>query len=228
MTLRGELVNVSKTLVIFFHQNLTIIDKRVKIVTLDDLGGIYFMLFHAMLMNIEDEQERQKISDIYRQHCHKCLYIALKILKKQELAEDAVGDAFIEVIKQKDKILAMSCSDLVPYLVTIVKSRAINIAKKQNRISDTPIEELAETIESNDVSVEDQIINKQSFESLIAHVAKLDETHKVTFEMKYVHGMSNGEIAETLGINKKNVETRLYRAKQKLRKIIESEVKTNG
>ena len=185
------------------------------------------MLFYQMLSTIEDEQERRKISDIYQEHRHKCLYVALKILKKQELAEDAVSDAFIEVIKQKDKILAMGCSDLIPYLVTIVKSRAINIAKKNNRISDTPIDELEETIQSNEALVEEQIMSKQGFEFLVNQIEKLDETHKIAFEMKYLHNMSNDEIAEKLSITKKNVEMRLYRAKLKLRKLIESEVKTD-
>ena len=186
------------------------------------------MLFHTMLATIENEQERQKISDIYEKYRYKSLYIALKILKNQELAEDAVSDAFIEVIKQKDKILSMGCSDLIPYLVTIVKSRAINIAKKHVQISDTPIEELAETLESNDVPVDEQVMNRQGFEHLVEQISKLDENYKVTFEFKYIHNMTNDEIAEKLNITKKNVEVRLYRAKLKLRKMLESEVKNDG
>ena len=185
------------------------------------------MLFYQMLSTIEDEQERLRISDIYEEHRHKCLYVALKILKKHDLAEEAVSDTFIEVIKQKNKILAMGCSDLIPYLVTIVKSRAINIAKNRNKISDTPVEELDETVESNDVSVEEQVISEQGFEYLVKQIEKLDETHKVAFEMKYLHNMSNDEISEKLNITKKNVEVRLYRAKLKLRKLIESEVRTD-
>ena len=186
------------------------------------------MLFYTMLATIEDEQERRKIADIYEEYRHRCLYIALKILKNQELAEDAVSDTFIEVINQKNKILAMGCSDLTPYLVTIVKSRAINIAKKHGKISDIPVEEMAETLESNDIPVDEQIINKQGFEYLVEQISKLDENYKVTFEMKYIHNMSNDEIAEKLNISKKNVEMRLYRAKLKLRKLIEREVKADG
>jgi RNA polymerase sigma-70 factor (ECF subfamily) len=176
---------------------------------------------------IQDEQERLKIADIYEKYRYKCLHIALNIVKNQEMAEDAVEDAFIEVIKQKNKILSMECSDLVPYLVTIVKSRAINIIKKTNRISDTPIEDLNETIESGEIPVDEQVISKQGFERLLAHVSNLDENYKIVFEMKYRDCLSNGEIAEILNITLKNVEMRLYRAKLKLRKLIEGEVKTN-
>jgi RNA polymerase sigma-70 factor (ECF subfamily) len=176
---------------------------------------------------IEDEQERLKIADIYEKYRHKCLHIALNIVKNQQMAEDAVEDSFIEVIKQKNKILAMSCSDLLPYLVTIVKSRAINIIKKESKNSDTPLEELEKSIKSSEIPIDEQVINKQNFENLVIQIASLDENYKVVIEMKYIHDMSNGEIAKALNITQKNVEMRLYRAKLKLHKIIESEVEIN-
>jgi RNA polymerase sigma-70 factor (ECF subfamily) len=178
-----------------------------------------------MLSMIEDERERLKIADIYEKYRYKCFHVAFKIVKNNELAEDAVEDAFIEVIKQKDKILALNCSDLLPYVVTIVKSRAINILKKYKRVGDTPIEEFAEIIKSDDISVDEQVINKQGFEFLVSQIKNLDENYKIVFEMKYLHFMTNGEIAEELGLTKKNVEQRLYRAKLKLRGMLESEVK---
>jgi RNA polymerase sigma-70 factor (ECF subfamily) len=178
-----------------------------------------------MLSMIEDERERLKIADIYEKYRYKCFHVAFKIVKNNELAEDAVEDAFIEVIKQKDKIFALNCSDLLSYVVTIVKSRAINILKKYKRIGDTPLEEFAEIIESDDISVDEQVINKQGFEFLVGQIKNLDENYKIVFEMKYLHLMSNDEIAKALGLTKKNIEQRLYRAKLKLRGMLKSEVK---
>ena len=184
-------------------------------------------MFYSILMTIEDEKERIKIADIYEKYRYRCLHTAMKITKNHAKAEDAVQDAFIEVIKQKNKILSMGCSDLLPYIVTIVKSRAINIIKKDNKTSDTTIDDLAEIKESEETPVDVQFINKQGFEQLVSHITDLDENYKIVFEMKYIHNMSNGEIAEALNITQKNVEMRLYRAKLKLRKAIGSEVKTN-
>ncbi|MCL2019950.1 MAG: sigma-70 family RNA polymerase sigma factor [Oscillospiraceae bacterium] len=184
-------------------------------------------MFFMMLSTIEDEQERLKIADIYEKHRHRCLLVALKILKNQQLAEDAIQDAFIEVIKHKEKIFSLSCSDMLPYIVTIVKTRALNIVKKNKKFSDIPFEELDEIKDSGEVPVDEQVINKQDFENLIAHIASLDENYKVALEMKYRDNMSNIEIANVLNITQKNVEMRLYRAKIKLRKKLESEVKTN-
>jgi RNA polymerase sigma-70 factor (ECF subfamily) len=174
------------------------------------------------------ERERVRIADIYEKYRYTCLHIAMKITNNRQNAEDAVEDAFIEIIKRKEKILALSCSDLLPYIVTIVKSRAINIVKKGVRISDTPLDELEESIESAETAVDEQIINKQDFERLIAKISSLDENYKTVLEMRYILDMPNGEIAEALNTTRKNIEMRLYRAKLKLRGLIESEVKTNG
>jgi len=180
-----------------------------------------------MLSTLENEQERRKIEDIYKKYRYKCLHIAKKYINNHQMAEDVVEDAFMEMIKHKNKILSMDCSDLLPYIVTIVKSRAINIVKKENRTSDMPIEEFEEVFKSSEIPIDEQIINKQGFERLVAHISKLNENYKVVFEMKYIHNMSNGEIAEKLNITKKNVETRLHRAKIKLRELIESEAENN-
>jgi RNA polymerase sigma-70 factor (ECF subfamily) len=189
------------------------------------IGGGY--MFYVMLAAIEDEQERIRIADIYEKYRYKCLHIAMGITHNQQMAEDAVEDAFVEVIKQKDKILSLSCSDLLPYIVTIVKSRAINIIKKNNKISDTPIDELEEIVEAQETPVDEQVIEAIGYKRLIELIESLDEIYKVVFEMKYVQFLSNGNIADALNITQKNVEIRLYRAKLKLRKLLVSEVKSN-
>ena len=45
----------------------------------------------------------------------------------------------------------------------------------------------------------------------------IDEKYKTVLELKYIIGFTDNEIAELLGITKKNVQIRLYRAKNLLR-----------
>jgi RNA polymerase sigma-70 factor (ECF subfamily) len=57
------------------------------------------------------ERERVRIADIYEKYRYTCLYIAMKITNNKQNAEDAVEDAFIEIIKRKEKILALLLLD---------------------------------------------------------------------------------------------------------------------
>ena len=45
--------------------------------------------------------------------------------------------------------------------------------------------------------------------------------------MKYIQSMSYKEIGEELEITPKHVDTRIMRAKEKVRKLMEKEVKSN-
>lgn len=183
-------------------------------------------MFFIMLATIEDEQERLKIADIYEKYRQICFAAALKITKNKELAEDAVGDAFVEVIKNKEKFLSLDCNLLPSYLVVIVKSRAIDILRKYKKT--TSIDEPENEPESAEIPVDEQVFGKIGFERLVALVKGLDEKYKTAFEMKYFLGFSIKEISETLGIGTGNVKTRLYRARTQLRKLLESEVKANA
>jgi len=182
-----------------------------------------------MLATIEDEQERLAIEDIYIKHRHKLLAIALKLTKNQQVAEDAVGDTFVEIIERKEKIFSLNGSEMLPYIVTIVKSRAINILKKDNRIHDKPIEEWELEFESADTPVDEQVIDQMGYDKLVALISRLCESQRIVFEMRYIQFLTNDEIAEELGFDAKTVENRLYKAKLKLRKLLENEeARANG
>ena len=51
----------------------------------------------------------------------------------------------------------------------------------------------------------------------------LPEKLRLVLELRYFHEYSNGEIAKILDISKKNVEIRLYRAKKKMKEVLQYE-----
>ena len=59
------------------------------------------------LSMLDSEQEREKMAEIYENHRYPLLMYAMKILKNQELAEDAVHTTFIAIIEQKEKYFSL-------------------------------------------------------------------------------------------------------------------------
>ena len=51
-------------------------------------------------------------------------------------------------------------------------------------------------------------------------IAKLSDVHREVFMLSALGGLSDEEIAQTLGISKANAKVRLHRARQEFRKII--------
>ena len=67
-------------------------------------------------------------------------------------------------------------------------------------------------------------ITKENYNHLISCILELDEAYRVIFEYKYVHQLSDREIAQLLDITPKLVNVRYFRARKKLQQMLEKEV----
>lgn len=192
-------------------------------VQINSVKGDFGVLL-ILLAALETEQERHKVEELYEGHMYTCLHIAMMVCKNQPMAEDAVHNAFIEVIKNKEKYFELSHMDFRSKIAIIVKNKSIDLMRKEKKIADTSINELSYELDSNEIPIDLQVIHKIQYENLVKQISLLNDDSKSVFEMKYILNMTNAEIAEELGITKKNVEMKIYRAKLKLRKIIEMEL----
>jgi len=169
---------------------------------------------------LEDESDRASMADIYNTHKSVMLRYALSILQNKEMAEDAVHNAFLAIIKHKEKHFSMSSRELRTHLVIITKNKCIDLLRKQTSFGYDQIDDIGDSIDSGDIPVEDQVVLKDEYESIKKHIKSLDEISKLVLEMKYILGMTYREIGENLGITPKHVDTRIQRAKEKVRKLI--------
>ena len=53
------------------------------------------------LSMLDTEQERKKMTDIYEEHKYALLNYAMTIIRNQDMAEEAVHNAFISIIQKK-------------------------------------------------------------------------------------------------------------------------------
>lgn len=173
---------------------------------------------------LETEHERNRMTEIYEEHRHALLLYALKILKNQEMAEDAVHNAFISIIKEKEKYFALDCRDFRFSAVIIVRNKCIDLLRKEKHYANISTDELEIFLESNDKSVEEQAIIASEYELIRKHMESIDEISRQILIMKYVLGMSYKEIGERLTMTPKHVDTRILRAKAKVRKLVEKEL----
>lgn len=179
------------------------------------------------LSMLDTEQERKKMTDIYEEHKYALLHYAMTIIRNQDLAEDAVHNAFISIIQKKEKYLNLDCMDFRRSAVIIVRNKCIDILRKQKPFANKSIEELEIFLESDEVPVDEQVIFESEYELIRKYMNSIDEISKQVLLMKYISNMSYKEIGEELGMTPKHVDTRIMRAKEKVRKLIEKDVKYN-
>jgi len=179
--------------------------------------GIYLSM-------LETEQERQTMAMLYVKHKKTCLYVALKINNNPNMAEDAVHNAFLEIIKNKEKYLTLPDNILLSTILLITRHKMIDILRKNDKLAYTSTDEMDTNFVSNEILPELQLISKEDYLQLLECIYCLDEKSKIILEMRYFHEMHYMEIAKALGITKKNVDMRIYRAKIKARAMMRGDV----
>lgn len=178
-------------------------------------------MLHIYLATLDSEEERTSLEKIYNDHKSAMLSAALSVVRKQEKAEDAVQDAIISLIKHKDDLFQLPHSQLRSKLVIFTKNKCIDMLRKDNRIHDVQIDDMEDVIGTGGASLEDQVILSDEYETMKKKIAALDEPSRLVLEMRYILDMTYKEIGEEMGITAKHVDTKIMRAKEKVRKLIE-------
>jgi len=72
-------------------------------------------------------------------------------------------------------------------------------------------------------SPEQELAQKDMHDCIRGEIGKLSEGYRTVFMLSALGGLTDNEIAETLGISQGNAKVRLHRARQEFKKIIEAQ-----
>jgi len=169
------------------------------------------------LAMLDGEEEKNNFESLYFTYRKLMFHIAKSILNDEGLAEDAVHQAFLKILKNFDKVGEISCHKTRSYVVIIVRNVAINMYNSRKRYSTVPIEKAAFCI------AEEKLERTYDLDSLTDAVLKLPVIYKDALKLKYVQGFSNSEIAGMLDISEAAVRKRLERARSMLEEILRRE-----
>lgn len=170
-------------------------------------------MLSVLLAALESDADRQKFIEIYEQYHVRMERTAMRILKEQSDVEDAVQNAFMQMIRHFEKIFEIPCEELPFWLISIVKNEAQAILRKNKRT----------------VSLEDwdgfteNIDDISGYTELVDLFMRLPETYRSVLELKMLHSYSDKEIAKRLGISETAVSSRATRGRMMLREIVEKE-----
>jgi RNA polymerase sigma-70 factor (ECF subfamily) len=174
---------------------------------------------------IDSPDDQDKFTQLYGNYKQTMFFVANKILNDKYLAEDAVHEAFLRVMKNLHKISDISCPQTKNFLVIIVKNIALTMktlkAKKEILMADDDLEWAAE----NSYNLEDECLSKINIETIVNEIEKLPEIYKYAVYLEYMMDMNIAEISEMLSIPKETTKKRLQRGRKLLiEKIVKAGV----
>lgn len=156
---------------------------------------------------------------------------ALSYLQNSNDAEDITQEVFIEVHRSAHLFKGESSLSTWVYRITINKCNDLARHRKRKKrfafltsLFDKDTDELkhdAPHFDHPGVLLE----NKEEAKTLFAHIENLPENQKTAFLLSQVEELPQKEIAETMNLSQKAVESLIQRAKANLRNAIEKSKK---
>ena len=129
-------------------------------------------------------------------------------------AEDAVQETFIDAFLY---LKSLSDPDRFPaWLRSIARRKAAR--KLASWRYDEDIDALADFLPSSEASPLDLLLDRENGGRVAEAFGRLSEKRRVTAELFYLRGMRVREIAARLDVNENTVKSRLYDAREQLRK----------
>ena len=166
-----------------------------------------------LLVTLESDEDKRQFVALYKQYHEKMEQVALHILGEQHDAEDAVQNAFLQIIRHFEKTIEIPCEELPFWIISIVKNEALMILRTRRKT--VPLEEW--------YGFEKNADNVTGYNELVELFRDLPETYRAVLEMKILIGYTDKEIAERLGISETAVSSRASRGRELLRKLVEKE-----
>lgn len=180
---------------------------------------------HGEPMNDTELIRRAKIGDqsamatLLEAHATRAFRLALHITGNKSDAEDATQNAFVKAYTQLGRFEERSAFGT--WLLRIVTREALN----QRRAETTRWRfwQHQGDGEEIDTSVESAVQVRVEQQELWRAVNRLKVKDRTVLTLSYFMGMTNAEVAETLGIKKGTVKMRKHTAIKRLRALVGSE-----
>lgn len=165
---------------------------------------------------VETETDKGKVEIIYDKYKKLMLHVAYRVTGDKELAEDAVHDAFLNIIKNIDRIDDPETDRTKSLVCVITRNIAINLIRKNSR-------EMSVGLDISNIRFEGELTEEKGLSKLAIAIMNLPVGQRDVLKLKVEYGMSNKAIAKTLCISDESVRARLARAKKTLENYLKEE-----
>lgn len=161
--------------------------------------------------------ERAALNDLFAIYATPAVRIAYSITGSVVVAEDAVQEAFIQVLRNISSLRDPTA--FRPWFYRIVVNAAKRLSRNSHRSLPLNLDE-HDRADPSAVTPDEVVLEAEEAKLLWQAITQLDEGHRVPIVLRYFIKLSEQEIAEALGIPPGTVKSRLYTARKMLHQCI--------
>lgn len=171
------------------------------------------------------QNDRRAQSQLYR-HCYDPLMrICIRYKHNREDAVSLLNDGFLKILLRLKEFDFER--DFEPWTCTIMVRTAIDDFRRQRRYRESvELKEDQNEMANMHLSEEhDSMLDSLKNEALHNMLQQLEPEEKLVFNLHAFEGYKHKEIANQLGVTERSSKRYLHRARQKLKALIEKELK---
>jgi len=151
--------------------------------------------------------------------------VCLTYVSDEDEATDILQEGFIKVFNSIHKFDSSSGAQLHSWIKRIMSNTAIDYLRVRKRVKFTSMETIGNTISiPNEI---EEIENLNEFElkanKALELISQLSPAYRTIFVMHAIEEYSHKEIAEMLGINEGTSKSNFFKARNKLKTLLQKE-----
>ena len=174
------------------------------------------------LLSATAQGDKLAFADLYRQSSAKLYGVSLQMLRRRDLAEEAMQEAFVRIWHnagdyQQEK------GTVLTWMISIVRYRALDMlraTKSRRETSDEGLEGLEEG--SHDQTPEQELYAQRDRVHIDRCMDGLDGGQRQAIELAYFRGFTHMEVCDQMATPLGTIKTWIRRGLERLKRCIES------
>src|SRR5512132_42605 len=161
--------------------------------------------------------DESALAELYDRFGRVAYGLALRVLRDEKLAEDAVQEGFLTAWRNADRFMPERAKAST-WLLTLVHRRAVDLVRREERRRTEPLPEASEPTPAD--SAEDDAWLRFERERVQAALRQLPDQQREALELAYYGGFSQSELAERLGQPVGTIKSRMFTGLAQLRELL--------
>jgi RNA polymerase sigma factor (sigma-70 family) len=169
------------------------------------------------LVALAARSEQSALAELYDRYGRPAYGLALRILRDEALAEDAVQDAFLALWRTAARFVPER-GKASAWILTLVHRRAVDLVRREERRRTDTLEQAQEPEASG--TVDEEAWLRLQRERVQDALKRLPDQQREALELAYYGGFTQSELADRLGQPIGTIKSRMFLGLARLRELL--------
>jgi len=158
------------------------------------------------------------LAELYDRYGGVAYGLALRILRDESLAQDAVQEAFLSIWRSADRFLAERAKAST-WILTLVHRRAVDLVRREDRRRGEPLERAPEPVAPT--TAEDEVTLGHERRLVQEALRLLPPEQREALELGYYGGLTQRELADRLDQPLGTIKSRMFTGLTRLKDLLD-------